>query len=142
MRMSINNGIKFLRYSMGGMFVLHGLSKVIGGTGVLTYVGGMPPFAPHDSPRLQLVLGSLAAAFEILGGLGVITGFKFRQACLLIILVMLAATTYHMSLVKDFSSLMANTWPIEILFVFVSLLMIDKCGCASCENKTETASKS
>jgi uncharacterized membrane protein YphA (DoxX/SURF4 family) len=122
--MNQNTGIRFLRYTMGSIFVLHGLMKVAGGIGTLTYIGGMPPLAPHNNPHLQLGLGIIAAAFEILGGLGVITGIGFRYACSMIIIAMLAACSYHITQVHDFESLMTNTWPLEDLFVFLSLLII------------------
>lgn len=121
--MNANNGIKFLRYTIGTVLALHGVAKLLGGSAVLTYVGGMPPFAPHNSPTAQLVLGAIAAAFEIIGGLGVATGYYFRTACITAILVLAGAASYHLTQVTNFSSLMQNTWPIELLFVFVALLI-------------------
>jgi uncharacterized membrane protein YphA (DoxX/SURF4 family) len=121
--MNANNGIKFLRYSIGTVLVLHGLSKLLGGAATLTYVGGMPPFAPHTSPTAQLILGTIAAAFEIIGGFGVATGFYFKTACMVAILVLVGATSYHLTQVSSFSSLMMNTWPIELMLVFIALLI-------------------
>jgi uncharacterized membrane protein YphA (DoxX/SURF4 family) len=132
--MNANKGILLFRLSMGTIMVLHGLSKVLGGSAVLQYVGGMPPFAPSD-PHAQLILGSIAAAFEIIGGLGVITGIGFRLACTMLVVLLLAATSYHMTQVKDFSSLMMNTWPLELAFVFGSFILIgpgECCVCKSC----------
>jgi len=121
--MNANNGIKFLRYSIGTVLALHGLSKLLGGAATLTYVGGMPPFAPHNSPTAQLVLGAVAVALEILGGIGVVAGYGYRYACGAAILVLAGAASYHLTQVTDFSSLMMNTWPIELLLVFVALLI-------------------
>ncbi len=134
--MNANAGIVLFRLSMGSLMVLHGLSKFAGGTGTLQYVGGMPPFAPAN-PHLQLALGILAAAFEVIGGLGVITGVKFRWACTMLILVLLGATSYHMTQVKDFSSLMMNTWSLELIFVFASFLLIGPGECC-CGKKEAT----
>lgn len=134
--MNANAGIVLFRLSMGSIMVLHGLSKFLGGTVMLHNVGGMPPFAPTN-PHLQLALGIFAAAFEVIGGLGVITGVKFRLACLMLILVLLGATSFHMTLVKDFSSLMMNTWPLELAFVFASFLLIGPGEC--CCGKKEAA---
>lgn len=121
--MNANNGIKFIRYSIGTVLALHGLSKLLGGAATLTYVGGMPPFAPHNSPTAQLILGAVAAAFEIIGGVGVATGCYYKTACISAILVLAGAASYHLTQVSSFSTLMLNTWPIELLLVFVGLLI-------------------
>ncbi|HNX04922.1 MAG TPA: DoxX family protein [Opitutales bacterium] len=130
--MNANKGILLFRLSMGTIMVLHGLSKLLGGSMALQYVGGMPPFAPSN-PNAQLVLGSIAAAFEILGGLGVLTGIGFRAACAMLVLVLLGATSYHMTQVTNFSSLMMNTWPLELAFVFASFLFIGPGECVLCK---------
>jgi uncharacterized membrane protein YphA (DoxX/SURF4 family) len=124
--MNTNNGVKFLRYSLGTVLALHGLSKVLGGAATLTYIGGMPPFAPHDSPNAQLVLGAMATAAELLGGLGVATGVLYRYACMLAIVVLASAFSFHVTQVHDFSSLMLNTWPLELALVFVALFITGK----------------
>jgi uncharacterized membrane protein YphA (DoxX/SURF4 family) len=121
--MSINNGVKFIRYSLGTVLALHGASKLLGGAAALTYIGGMPPFAPHNSPNEQLLLGGLAATAELLGGLGVATGVLYRYACALSILVLAAAFSFHITQVHDFSSLMLNTWPLELALVFAGLFI-------------------
>jgi uncharacterized membrane protein YphA (DoxX/SURF4 family) len=121
--MSNNTGYKFIRYSLGTVLALHGLAKVLGGAATLTYVGGMPPFAPHNNPTAQLALGSLAAAAEILGGLGVATGVLYRYACALAIGELAAAFSFHAGQVHDFGSLMQNTWPLELALVFAGLLI-------------------
>ena len=106
---------------MGTVLALHGISKLLGGAATLTYVGGMPPFAPHNSPTAQLILGAVAAALEIIGGIGVATGYFYKTACIAAILVLGGAASYHLTQVHDFSSLMMNSWPIELLLVFVAL---------------------
>jgi putative oxidoreductase len=135
--MNAQAGIVLFRLSMGTIMVLHGLSKFLGGAATLQYVGGMPPFAPAN-PNLQLTIGTIAAAFEVIGGLGVITGIKFRWACAMLILVLLGATSYHLTQVTNFSSLMLNTWPLELAFVFASFLLIGPGECSCC-GKKETA---
>ena len=122
-RMNTNTGIRFLRYSIGAMFVLHGLAKVFGGIETIRYVGGMPPFVPQI-PTLQLALGLVATALEIVGGLGLITGFKLRYSAGLLSVILLAATSYHMTQVSSFSTLMTNTWPLELFFVTAALFII------------------
>lgn len=124
--MNANIGIKFIRYAIGTVLALHGLAKIFGGAATLTYIGGMPPFAPHDNPHMQLALGIAAAAAELLGGLGVITGVFYRYACALAMIVLAGAFSYHVTQVHDFSSLMLNTWPLELLLVFAGLLIAGK----------------
>jgi uncharacterized membrane protein YphA (DoxX/SURF4 family) len=124
--MNINTGVKFLRYSLGTVLALHGLSKILGGTAALTYIGGMPPFAPHNNPNAQLALGALAATAELLGGIGVATGILYRYACVLAIAVLAAAFSFHVTQVHDFSSLMLNTWPLELALVFAGLFIAGK----------------
>lgn len=121
--MSSNNGIRFLQVSLGAVMALHGLSKFTAGADHLAYIGGMPPFVPENA-TLHLVLGILAAGIELFGGLAVALGFKVRWACLALVLVLLGAISYHVTQVQGFTSLMLNTWPLELAFVFISLAVI------------------
>jgi uncharacterized membrane protein YphA (DoxX/SURF4 family) len=121
--MNANKGIRFIRYSIGTVLALHGLAKLIGGTATLTYVGGMPPFAPHNSPSAQLVLGLVAAIFELVGGIGIATGYFYKVACWAAILLLAGAASYHLTQVSSFSTLMLNTWPIELLLVVIGLMI-------------------
>ncbi len=102
---------------------LHGLMKVMGGLDFMKMLGGMPPFVP-DHAVLQTVLGMVATAFELLGGLGVVLGYRFRTACVLVILVMLAAFTSHLQHIDGFRNLMLNAWSLEIACVFVALFLM------------------
>ena len=83
-------GILIFRISMGSMMIGHGIMKIAGGMEFIERLGGLPPFVP-DNPTLHIVLGLISVVFEILGGLGVMTGFAFRAACILIIAVMIPA---------------------------------------------------
>jgi uncharacterized membrane protein YphA (DoxX/SURF4 family) len=141
--MSINNGVKFIRYSVGTVLALHGLAKLLGGAATLTYVGGMPPFAPHNNPSAQLALGALAATAELLGGLGVATGILYRYACGLAIVVLATAFSANLGEVTNFGSLMLHTWPLELALVFVGLLIAGwdcKCSCG-CKREAEAEKK-
>jgi putative oxidoreductase len=124
MRMNQNTGVRLFRYTLGTIFVFHGLMKFAGGLGTLTYIGAMPPCFAHLNPHIQLVLGLIAATIELVGGLCVITGRFFRYACGAIALTMLAAATYHVTQMHDFDSVMCNTWPLEDMFVFLAFLLI------------------
>ena len=121
--MDRDKGILFFRISMGTMMVLHGIMKIVGGIEFIRRLGGMPPGVPEND-TLQVFLGLTAIAFEILGGIGVATGIRFKTACVLIVLVMIPAFLYHLGNVSDFESFMRNAWPLELAFVFSAFLFI------------------
>ena len=121
--MDRDKGILFFRISMGMMMVLHGIMKIVGGIEFIRRLGGMPPGVPEND-TLQVFLGLTAIAFEILGGIGVATGIRFKTACVLIVLVMIPAFLYHLGNVSDFESFMRNAWPLELAFVFSAFLFI------------------
>lgn len=123
--MNRNHGILFFRLTMGALMCAHGVMKIVRGPEFIEKLGGMPPFIP-DVQVLHVVLGWLAVACEVLGGLGVITGIKFRWACGLIVAVMIPAWAYHLGQVSDFPSFMTNTWPLEIALVFTAFAIIGK----------------
>jgi len=121
--MDRDKGILFFRISMGTMMVLHGIMKIVGGIEFIRRLGGMPPGVPEND-TLQVFLGLTAVAFEILGGLGVATGIRFKTACVLIVVVMIPAFLYHLGNVSDFESFVRNAWPLELAFVFSAFVFI------------------
>ena len=121
--MDRDKGILLFRILMGTMLVLHGIMKIIGGIDFIRRLGGMPPGVPEND-ALQMGLGLIAVAFEILGGIGVATGIRFKTACVLIVLVMIPAFLYHLGNVSDFESFMRNAWPLELAFVFSAFVFI------------------
>lgn len=121
--MNRDRGILFFRISMGTMMVLHGIMKIVGGIEFIRRLGGMPPGIPEND-TLQVFLGLTAVAFEILGGIGVATGYRFKTACVLIVLVMIPAFLHHLGNVSDFESFVRNAWPLELAFVFGAFVFI------------------
>ncbi len=119
-----DGGILVFRVSMGTLMILHGLMKIGGGWEFIETLGGMPPLVP-DNTVVQLVLGSLATSFEILGGLGLLSGYRFRTACILLIMVMVPAFVYDLvGRVDGFRSFMTATWPLELASVFTAFIFI------------------
>jgi len=110
----------FLRITLGATICGHGIMKVMGGPGFWEALGGMPPMIP-DIAWLQMILGSLATLVELLGGLCLVLNFRVRLAAIAIVVIMLFAFSYHLPNVKDFRTLMTNTWPLEMAFVYASI---------------------
>ena len=76
---------------------------------------------------LRITIGTmmiLHGMMRVAGGIGIVTGYKFKIAGMMLILVLLPAFAYHLGSVKDFSTLMRNTWPLELAFVFLALYFI------------------
>ncbi len=104
---------------MGVMFMLHGGQKLLGGPAVWEGVGGaMGNFGIHFTPKIW---GLLAACTEFFGGLLLVMGLLFRPACLLLLGVMVVATTMHIKAGDSFSTV---SHPIEAGIVFLSLVLI------------------
>jgi len=113
----------FLRVALGITICGHGIMKVIGGPVFWQTLGGLPPFVP-DVAQLQLALGIVAMLIELVGGVFLVVNYRVREAALAIVAVMLVAFSYHLPSVKDFSSLMRNTWPLELALVYVAIAMM------------------
>lgn len=79
-------GILIIRIVFGLVFVYYGASKFANGAAGLEGLGStMKVFGITAYP---LVFGILAAAFELIGGILVILGYKFRWGVLAILLIM------------------------------------------------------
>jgi putative oxidoreductase len=118
--MNSNPAIRFLRISMGLVMFLHGIMKVLGGPTFWQTLGGLPPMVP-EIPWLRMSLGIVATFIELLGGLLLIINWRVRDASISIVLVMIAAFTYHLPNVDGFRSLMMNTWPLELALVYAAI---------------------
>lgn len=116
-------GIVFLRISMGLMITGHGIMKILGGMEFMHKLGSLPLFVP-EWPAIYPVLGILATAIELLGGILVMAGHFTRTASIAIAVVLFAGFTVHMPNISDFSSLMRNTWPFEIMLAFIVISII------------------
>lgn len=121
--MKFPNGIIFLRITMGVAMMLHGIMKLIGGPSFWEKLGGMPPLVP-EIPTVEMVLGFLAMAIELVGGLFVAIGYKVRLSAFAIVGVMVVAFIYHAQSINSFGSFVRNSWPLEIGLVFLSIAFI------------------
>lgn len=112
-------GLLIMRLILGASFATHGLTKFMGGTNVLEQVGkATAAFGIHEFP---VFFGGMAALLELLGGILVFVGYKFRIGVVAILLVLFAAL-YSTFVTKP--TFMSIAWPLEMFSVFLGLLFI------------------
>lgn len=113
----IHLGILVLRISVGGMLLLHGISKLSNGIGFIT--------GQIEEIGLPGFLGYAVFLGEVLGPLMVIVGFWTRLGAMLMFINMLVAILLvHSSSI--FSLTETGAWGIETpaLFLFASLTLM------------------
>jgi len=118
---STDIGLLILRVGIGGMFILHGLPKIIGGPagweGLAQY--GLP-FLPEGA--LSIFFGLAAALSEFVGGILLILGCYNRIACAALAGTMAVAFSTKLSAVTGYTDFAREAgWPLELLIVFVAL---------------------
>lgn len=85
-------GLAILRITLGGVFLAHGIQKVV----VWGIAGGVPFFRDVGIP-LPEVAAPLVASVETLGGAALVLGLLTRPAAVALAVVMLvAAVTVHL----------------------------------------------
>lgn len=110
-----------LRVGLGLMFVfVHGWPKLSGGPERWTAVGGsMSHLGIHFAPTFW---GFMAGAFEFVGGVLLVLGLYVRQACLMILVVLIVATVSVLSRGGGLRG--GNVQPIEVGIAIVGLLFL------------------
>lgn len=112
-------GLFLLRIGIGGMFMTHGVPKLLGGPAMWEKLGGaMRHFGVDFAPT---VWGFIAAFAEAGGGLCLALGVAFRPACALMFATMFVAATKHLA---EGDGLGKASHAIEVAIVFLSLLLI------------------
>lgn len=86
-------GLLLLRLGMGAIFIVHGVSKLLGGGEALTGVGSAVGNVGIESGHY--FFGLLAALFEAGGGLLLMLGLFTRLAAVAITLVLVGAFVHH-----------------------------------------------
>jgi putative oxidoreductase len=86
-------GLLLLRLGVGATFIVHGVTKLLGGREVLTGVGSVMSNLGIDGGHLYW--GALAATFETAGGLLLMLGLFTRIAAIAIALVLVGAFVSH-----------------------------------------------
>ena len=112
-------GLLILRVGMGGMFVGHGLPKMLGGPERWAALGrNMTHFGIDFAPTFW---GFMASFAELGGGVMLALGVAFRPACALLLATMVVASTKHLVGGDGFGK---ASHAIEAAIVFLSLLLI------------------
>ncbi len=114
-------GQLILRIGLGLMFVfVHGWPKLSGGPERWTAIGGsMGNLGIHFVPTFW---GFMAAAFEFVGGVLLVLGLYVRQACVMILCVLIVATVSVLSRGGGLRG--GNVQPIEVGIAIAALLFL------------------
>jgi len=117
-------GLLILRVGIGGMFVLHGLPKLLAGPELWQKLGGaVGLYGIHFAPTFW---GFMAGLAECGGGVLLMLGLAFRPALLFMLFVMVTAATGHITRDvnswKDFAYRAGHA--VEMGLLFLSLLLI------------------
>ena len=114
-----NIGLLILRIGLGIMFILHGYPKVFGGPENWAEVGtAMQHIGISFAP---MFFGFIAGVTEFFGGLFLLLGLFFTPSTILLIMVMIVATTKHISSGDPFAF---YSHSIEMGIVLLSLALI------------------
>ncbi|WP_305046949.1 DoxX family protein [Geoalkalibacter sp.] len=112
-------GLLFMRLGLGGMFLFHGVPKLLGGPERWRQLGQAMSYVGIDfMPRMW---GLAAALSETLGAVCLILGLFMRPACLFLAVTMAVAATMHLG---RGDGLKGAAHAIELGIVFVGLLVI------------------
>lgn len=114
-----NIGLLMLRIGLGVMFILHGYPKMFGGPEVWSETGtAIQYFGINFAP---MFFGFMAGVVEFFGGIFLILGLFFTPSVFFLMVMMIVATTKHLSVADGFVS---YSHSIEMGIVFLSLLFI------------------
>ena len=112
-------GLLLLRLGIGVMFIIHGGPKLLEGPELWTGIGAaMKNFGITWAPAFW---GFMAAFAETAGGACLILGFMMRPACILLLVTMIVAATFHLA---KGDGIAGASHAIEAGVLFASLLLI------------------
>ena len=114
-----DTGLLILRIGIGGMFVFHGYGKLFGGPDVWAKLGSSMSYVGINF--MPTFFGFIAAVAEFGGGICLISGFFFRQACFFLLCTMIVATSTHLG---RGDGLKGASHAIEAGILFLSLIFI------------------
>lgn len=112
-------GLLILRIGLGAMFLVHGAPKLFGGPEMWSKIGGAA--GNFGLTFLPTFWGFMAAIAEFGGGLAIMSGFLFVPGCILLVINLIVASSYHF---QAGQGLGGASHAIEDGIVFLSLLFI------------------
>ena len=114
-----NMGLLLMRIGIGGMMILHGYPKLLGGPDKWEKIGKV--MADMGIDAFPVFWGFMAAFAEAIGGLLIVIGWQFRFASLLLLITMSVAAFKHLN---AGDGIMDASHAIELAFVFAGLLFV------------------
>lgn len=112
-------GFFILRLGIGAMFIYHGYGKIAGGPAVWGKLGMATSFI--GIKFAPVFFGFLASMAEFGGGICLITGLFFREACFFMFFTMFVAASMHLG---KGDGLKVASHAIEAGILFLSLIFI------------------
>jgi len=112
-------GLLVVRLGLGGMYLYHGIPKLMGGTQLWANLGKAMSFVGIDFAPVSF--GLAAALSESLGAVCLILGFFFRPALVFLMITMGVAASMHLGKGDGFA---VASHAIENGIVFFGLLFI------------------
>lgn len=112
-------GFIILRFGIGAMFIFHGYGKLAGGPALWAKLGSAVSYIGINfAPTF---FGFMAVLAEFGGGICLITGLFFREACFFMFFTMFVAANMHL---RKGDSLNTASHAIEAGILFLSLMLI------------------
>ncbi len=114
-----DGGLLFLRVGLGSMFIAHGAPKLFGGPDLWAQLGtAAQSVGMYFFPTFW---GFMAATAEFFGGILLILGLFFREACIFLLITMFIASAKHIAQGDGFR---VASHAIELGIVFLALIFI------------------
>jgi putative oxidoreductase len=107
---------------VGGVFVVHGVFKVMGGPERWVNLGNSLDVIGLPFPGPPLLWGLLATLMELVGGMLLILGLAFRPALVGLIGTMTVATLFLLS--ADEPKWTQWSHPLTVGLVFISMMLL------------------
>lgn len=112
-------GILCLRLGLGGMFIYHGLPKVLGGPKEWRQLG--QAMVTLGIPFWPAGWGFAAAVAELVGGVGLVLGLFYLPFLVVLIVTMVVAAVFH--LIKG-DGLVHASHAIEVGITFIAMIFL------------------
>jgi putative oxidoreductase len=112
-------GILCLRLGLGGMFIYHGLPKVLGGQKEWRQLG--QAMVTLGVPFWPAAWGFAAAVAELVGGIGLVLGLLYLPLLIVLIATMAVAAVFH--LLKG-DGLIHASHAIEVGIAFIAMIFL------------------